>query len=114
MARTSLVPQASGALGTKNKSAFHQKGLEKKNKTKNHDQVGFFSMVVVFKIPEALDSSPQAPLSTGFSRHKYWSGLPFLSPRGEDSEGQISPIKYQAGLVAQGWILCKNEVTRSQ
>ena len=22
----------------------------------------------------------QAPLSTGFSRHEYWSGLPFPSP----------------------------------
>ena len=38
MARTSLVPQASGG--------------EKKKKT--HDQLGFFSVVVVFKILEAL------------------------------------------------------------
>ena len=27
-----------------------------------------------------VDSSPSAPLSTGFSRQKYWSGLPFPSP----------------------------------
>ena len=26
------------------------------------------------------DCSPQAPLSVGFSRHEYWSGLPFPSP----------------------------------
>ena len=25
-------------------------------------------------------AAPQAPLSMGFSRHKYWNGLPFLSP----------------------------------
>ena len=28
-----------------------------------------------------MDCSPPAPLSMGFSRHKYWSGLPFPSPR---------------------------------
>ena len=27
------------------------------------------------------DCSPQAPLSMGFSRQEYWSGLPFLPPR---------------------------------
>ena len=26
---------------------------------------------------DPVDSSPQAPLSTGFSRQEYWSGLPF-------------------------------------
>ena len=26
------------------------------------------------------DSNPQAPLSLGFSRQEYWSGLPFPSP----------------------------------
>ena len=27
-----------------------------------------------------MDYSPQAPLSMGFPRQEYWSGLPFLSP----------------------------------
>ena len=27
-----------------------------------------------------MDCSPQAPLSVGFSRQEYWSGLPFSSP----------------------------------
>ena len=27
-----------------------------------------------------MDCSPQAPLSMGFSRQEYWSGLPFPSP----------------------------------
>ena len=28
-----------------------------------------------------MDSAHQAPVSTGFSRQEYWSGLPFPSPR---------------------------------
>ena len=27
-----------------------------------------------------MDCSPQAPLSVGFSRQEYWSGLPFPYP----------------------------------
>ena len=48
----------------------------------------FFSFVVVVLIAQScLDSfetpwtvAYQAPLSMGFSRQKYWSGLPFPSP----------------------------------
>jgi len=29
---------------------------------------------------DPTDCSPQAPLSMGFSRQEYWSGLPFPSP----------------------------------
>ena len=29
---------------------------------------------------DPMDCSPQAPLSMGFSRQEYWSGLPFPSP----------------------------------
>ena len=29
----------------------------------------------------------QAPLSTGFSRQEYWSGLPFSSPRDLPTQG---------------------------
>ena len=29
---------------------------------------------------DPMDSSPQVPLSTGFSSQEYWSGLPFPSP----------------------------------
>ena len=32
----------------------------------------------------------QAPLSMGFSRHEYWSGLPFLSP-GDLTDPAIEP-----------------------
>ena len=29
---------------------------------------------------DPIDCCPQAPLSMEFSRHKYWSGLPYLPP----------------------------------
>ena len=32
------------------------------------------------RLCDPMDSSPQAPLSTGYSRQEYWSGLPFPSP----------------------------------
>ena len=31
--------------------------------------------------PHGLTPTRQAPLSMGFSRQEYWSGLPFPSPR---------------------------------
>ena len=39
----------------------------------------------------------QAPLSIGFSRQEYWSGLPLLPPRdlpnpGTESESSVSPV----------------------
>ena len=37
-----------------------------------------FSCVRLFVIPWIIDC--QAPLSMGFSRQEYWSGLPFPSP----------------------------------
>ena len=37
-----------------------------------------FSRVQVFVTPRTADC--QAPLSMGFSRQEYWSGLPFPSP----------------------------------
>ena len=36
-------------------------------------------MSLLFVTP--WNAAHQAPLSTGFSRQEYWSGLPFLSPR---------------------------------
>ena len=32
------------------------------------------------RLCDPMDCSPQAPLSMGFSRQEYWSGLPFPSP----------------------------------
>ena len=36
---------------------------------------------------DPVDSSPQAPLSMGFSRQEYWDGLPFHSPGGFPDPG---------------------------
>ena len=40
-----------------------------------------------------MDVAHQAPLSIGFSRQEYWSGLPFPPPRGLSDPGikSISP-----------------------
>ena len=39
---------------------------------------------------DSMDNSLQAPLSMGFSRHQYWSGLPFPAP-GELPDPGIEP-----------------------
>ena len=44
----------------------------------------------------------QAPLSLGFSRQEYWSGLPFPSPHGwspPNQEDQLSVAQAHAPLV---------------
>ena len=41
-------------------------------------EVKWLSRVRLF--PDPMDCNPQAPLSMGFSRQEYWSGLPFPSP----------------------------------
>ena len=41
-------------------------------------RLGDFSHVRLFVIPWAIAHQP--PLSMGFSRQEYWSGLPFPSP----------------------------------
>ena len=51
----------------------------------------------------------QAPLSTGFSRQAYWSGLPFRSPRDLPDPG-IKPRSpaLQAGSYFPGGSVIKN------
>ena len=50
---------------------------------------------------DAMDCSPhQTPLSTGFSRQKYWSGLPFPFPRDLPNPG-IEPTSLSLLL---GWV----------
>ena len=41
-------------------------------------EVNLLSRVQLFATPWTV--AGQAPLSVGFSRQEYWSGLPFLSP----------------------------------
>ena len=48
-----------------------------------------------------MDCSPQAPVSMGFSRQEYWSGLPYPPP-GDLADPRIEPsvlclLNWQAG-----------------
>ena len=47
--------------------------------TLEHMCVLSFSHILLFETPWAI--ACQAPLSMGFSRQEYWSGLPFSPPR---------------------------------
>ena len=46
----------------------------------------------------------QAPLSMGFSRQEYWSGLPFPSP-GDLSDPRIEPTSPASPALAGGFFL---------
>ena len=50
--------------------------------------LGCFSCVQLFVTPWTV--ARQAPLSTGFPRQEYWSGLPFLPPGSFLTQGSIS------------------------
>ena len=54
-----------------------------------------FSWVWLCAIPWTVD--PQAPLSVGFSRQEYWSGLPFPSP-GDLPNSRIEPVSLTSNL----------------
>ena len=43
-------------------------------------QAGSISYLVVSTLPTPCTAALQAPLSMGFPRQEYWSGLPFPSP----------------------------------
>ena len=45
----------------------------------------------------------QAPLAMGFSRQKYWSGLPFPPPGGNLSNSQIEPVSLASSPLAGGF-----------
>ena len=45
---------------------------------------------------------PQAPLSTGFFRQEYWSGLPYLSPEDLPNPG-IEPVSLMSPALAGGF-----------
>ena len=50
--------------------------------------------------------TPQAPLSVGFSRQEYWSGLPFLPSRGSSrprDQTHVSCISYTGRWVFYHW-----------
>ena len=54
-----------------------------------HCLLSHFSCVQLFAMPWTV--ARQAPLSMGFSRQEYWSGLPFPSP-GDLPDPGVEPI----------------------
>ena len=58
------------------------------------------SFVLFFQTPWTVVS--QAPLSMGFSRQEYWSGLPFSLPRNLPNEG-IEPASPMSPALAGGF-----------
>ena len=46
----------------------------------------------------------QAPLSMGFSRHKYWSGLPFPTS-GDLPDPRIEPTSFASPTLASGFFI---------
>ena len=64
-----------------------------------------FSCVRLFATPWTV--ACQAPLSMGFSRHEYWSGLPFPSPGDLPNPG-IEPTSLASPAPAGGFITTSN------
>ena len=61
---------------------------------------GRFSCVQLFATPWTV--AHQAPLSVGFSRQEYWSGLPCPSP-GDLSDPGIKPAFLMSPALADGF-----------
>ena len=59
-----------------------------------------FSRVHLFATPGSV--AHQAPLSMGFSRQEYWSGLPFLTP-GDLPDPGIEPTSLVSPPLAGGF-----------
>ena len=59
-----------------------------------------FSRVQHFATPSTV--APQAPLSMGFSRHEYWSGLP-CPPPGNLPDPRIEPASLMSPALAGGF-----------
>ena len=73
---TALISHA----GKKERKKEGRKGREeRKERKKKRKKVKSFSCVQCFA--NLWTVAHQAPLSMGFSRQEYWSGLPFPSPR---------------------------------
>ena len=62
--------------------------------TKSHTSMHVQSFNHVRLLVTPCTVTWQAPLSTGFSRQEYWSGLPFPSPRDLPNPGiePVSPV----------------------
>ena len=60
-----------------------------------------------------MDYSPQAPLSKGFSRQEYWSGLP-CPPPGDLPDPGIEPASLMSPALAGGFFTTSSTCSTSQ
>ena len=60
------------------------------------------SCVQLFETPWTV--ALQAPLSVGFSKQEYWSGLPCAPPRGLTDPG-IEPVSLMSSALAGGFFI---------
>ena len=76
-----------------------------KVKVKLLSRVGLFSTL--------WTAAHQAPPPMGFSRQKYWSGMPLPSPVGHQSVSKPSHLSLYSNIYdCKGWILIKPQTTR--
>ena len=61
---------------------------------------------------DPMDSSPPCSLSMGFSRQKYWSGLPHLPPEDLPDPG-IEPVSHMCPALA-GWFFTTSATWEAQ
>jgi len=73
-----------------------------------HGMLSSFSCVQLF-VTLWTDYSPQAPLSMGFSRQEYWSGLP-CAPPGDLPNPGIEPKSCISSIV--GWFFTISTATK--
>ena len=71
--------------------AFGQLGL-------THAAAAAKSLQLCLTLCNLMDCNPQTPLSMGFSREEYWSGLPFSPPEDLPDPGTGEP----GGLPSMG------------
>ena len=70
-------------------------------------ELSHFSRVQLFAAPWTV--ARQAPLSMGFSRKEYWSGLPFPSPRDLPNPGIKPTFPVSPALQADSLLLSHQE-----
>ena len=85
-------------LSNKNQSQLTQLLSEK---SKRQSPCAMLSRSVTFDSVTPWTVAHQVPLSVGFSRQVYWSGLPFLSP-GDLPDPGIKPLGDSLPLSHQG------------
>ena len=77
--------------------------LNEIRKDKNYDETSVCQWLQSFlTLCNPTNCSPQAPLSMGFSRQEYWSGLP-CRPPGDHPKPSIKPAYLMSSVLAGGF-----------